>query len=179
MDKKIKDLANQNTSIRYLIITAICIACGIALPQAFHVIAFESAGKVFLPMHIPILICGFLCGWKYGLLCGLITPFLSSFTGMPQLFPTAVWMMFELAAYGCISGLLYKKYNAFISLIGAMFCGRVVLAITQFIIFSMIGQSFDLRVFLVSTFGTAIPGIFLQIIVIPALIKVLHKVGYI
>ncbi len=70
------------TTVKKAIITAICIALCVVLPQAFH--AIPNAGSIYLPMHIPVLLCGLVCGWPYGLLCGLAGPLLSSlFTGMP------------------------------------------------------------------------------------------------
>ena len=81
------------------------------------------------PMHIPVLLCGFICGWPWGLLVGLFAPILRSVTlGMPPLFPTAVCMAFELAAYGAVAGILYKtlpKKKCFIycALLGAMVIG--------------------------------------------------------
>ena len=54
-----------------LALTALCLALGLLLPLLFHAI---GSGSVFLPMHIPVLLCGFLCGWQYGAACGLLTP---------------------------------------------------------------------------------------------------------
>ena len=33
-----------------------------------------GAGMIFLPMHIPVLLCGLACGWPYGLICGVPVP---------------------------------------------------------------------------------------------------------
>ena len=98
----------MNSITRKLVSCALCIALGVLLPMAFHVI--PNAGSVFLPMHIPVLICGLFCGWPYGLACGILTPFISSVTtGMPpaMMLPQ---MMVELAVYGLVAGLC-EKYN--------------------------------------------------------------------
>ena len=93
------------SSVKKLVITAICAAFCVALPLAFHWI--PNAGTILLPMHIPVLLCGLICGWPYGMVCGLIGPLLSSFTGMP---PLAILpsMMVECATYGLVTGLMMR-----------------------------------------------------------------------
>ena len=93
----------KENQVKKLVMAAMCVALGIVLPMAFHTI--QNAGSIFLPMHIPVLICGLLCGWQYGLICGILAPVLSSlFTGMP---PAAILpaMLCELAVYGLITGI--------------------------------------------------------------------------
>ena len=95
----------MNQKTKDLVFAALCVALGLIVPQVFHLIPFVGAvpnlGGVFLPMHIPVLLCGFLCGWKYGAVCGAVVPFLSSIaTGMPVMWPQGVSMIFELAVYG-------------------------------------------------------------------------------
>ena len=110
----------KQSHTKNLVLTAFCIALCIVLPMAFHAI---GAGATFLPMHIPVLLCGLLCGWPFGAACGLIGPLLSSLlTGMPPAFPTLPAMMLELCAYGVLTGLFYRKLrgNLYLSLIGAM-----------------------------------------------------------
>jgi thiamine transporter ThiT len=88
---------------RRLVYAATCVALGVTLPLAFH--GVPNAGSVFLPMHIPVLLCGLLCGWAYGLACGFLTPLLSFlFTGMP---PAAFLpsLLCEMAVYGLAAGL--------------------------------------------------------------------------
>ena len=71
-------------SIKNMTLTAVCIALCVVLPIAFH--SIPDAGSVFLPMHIPVLICGMICGWPYGFICGLMGPLVSSaLTGMPPI----------------------------------------------------------------------------------------------
>ena len=104
----------KENQVKKLVMAAMCVALGIVLPMAFHTI--QNAGSIFLPMHIPVLICGLLCGWQYGLICGILAPVLSSlFTGMP---PAAILpaMLCELAVYGFDYGDLcvrhsYRKAN--------------------------------------------------------------------
>lgn len=59
-------------SVKNMTLTAVCIALCVVLPIAFH--SIPDAGSVFLPMHIPVLICGMICGWPYGFICGVMGP---------------------------------------------------------------------------------------------------------
>ena len=138
---------------------------------------------MFLPMHIPILLCGFVCGWPYGLVVGFVTPlFRSAILGMPPMFPTAVSMAFELAAYGFLAGLLYKllpKKNIYVlvSLVLSMLGGRIVLGIANLILYGASEKT--LNVFLIGAFTDAAPGIIIQLVLIPVLIIALVKANLI
>lgn len=160
-----------------LITTALCMALGLLLPSAFHLI---GAGTVFLPMHIPVLVCGMLCGWQYGAACGVIVPLLSSvLTGMPPIFPVAPAMMFELCAYGCLTGLFYRrfKFNIYLSLVLAMVGGRVVSGIANAIFMGVAGNPYGFSAFLSGAFVTALPGIVLQLVFVPILVMALQKLN--
>lgn len=156
----------------YLVKGSIFLAFGLIVPQLFHLVGM--AGPVFLPMHIPVLLCGFLLGPKMGLVIGAITPLLSSvLTGMPVLFPMGIIMMFELATYGLMSGYLYKirKHNVFVSLLISMLIGRLMSGVLNFILLSISGKGFVLTVFLTASFVTSLFGIILQLFIIPILVK--------
>ena len=163
---KTKDLARS----------AIFLALGLLIPYIFHVTGVP--GQVFLPMHIPVLLCGLLLGYPYGLVVGLITPFLNTLlTGLPPVYPVAIAMAFELAAYGLVAGWLYKgrKMNLFLSLIIAMAAGRAVLGAVNFILLGMTGKQYGLQVFISSAFITALWGIIIQFIVIPLVVRAVEK----
>jgi uncharacterized membrane protein len=163
---------------RPLVYAAICVALGVTLPLAFH--SIPNAGSVFLPMHIPVLLCGLLCGWAYGLACGLLVPLLSFLlTGMP---PAAYLpsMLCELAVYGLVSGLVCSLLPAkkpmislYIRLVSAMLAGRIVFGVLNALIFRAGDYSFS--VFLTAAFVTALPGIVIQLVLIPALVRALEK----
>ena len=165
-------------NIRKTVSTALFIAIGIALPLAFH--SIPNAGRVFLPMHIPVLLCGLVCGFPWGLACGIVTPLLSSLlTGMP---PAAMLpsMLCELAVYGLVAGLLMRCVpvkNAYakiyIALIGAMLCGRLVMGALNALIFS--AGNYSMQLWLAGAFVTALPGIAVQIVLIPPIIFGLRK----
>lgn len=161
-----------------LILAALCVALGVVLPLAFHAVA--NAGSIFLPMHIPVLLCGLICGWPYGLACGILTPLLSSvFTGMPPMayLPS---MLCELAVYGFVSGLLMRQIKTgklladlYLSLIAAMLAGRFVFGLLNALIFR--AGSYSLAIWVSASFITALPGIVIQLAVIPALVLALKK----
>ena len=163
----------MNSITRKLVSCALCIALGVLLPMAFHVI--PNAGSIFLPMHIPVLVCGLFCGWPYGL-----TPFISSVTtGMPpaMILPQ---MMVELAVYGLVTGLCAsyipvknEMTKLYMSLIIAMLAGRIVNGLVNTCILST--QGYTLSVFMSASFITCLPGIVIQLIVIPVLVRILNK----
>lgn len=168
----------RNTTTRNIIFTALCIAIGLLLPQLVKFVPVAYSGAVLLPMHIPVLVCGFLCGWRFGAVSGIVTPMLASLlTGMPPLFPNAVSMMFELAAYGLLTGLLYKLTNRkiFLTLIGAMLGGRIVLGLVNALLFSIADNVYGLAIFISGAFITALPGIIIQLILVPIIIRSLER----
>lgn len=158
-----------------MILSALFIAIGIILP--FITMQIPKVGNMLLPMHIPVMLCGFICGWPYGLAVGLIVPLLRSvLVGMPVMIPSAVTMAPELAVYGLMTGLLYKKlktnkYRIYISLISAMLLGRIVWGLASVVVFSLIGNSFTWKIFVTNGFINAVVGIVIQLIIIPPLVK--------
>ncbi len=167
-------------SINKLSLSALFLSLGLVLP--FLTGQIPEIGNMLLPMHIPILICGFVCGWKYGMAVGFITPLLRMMVfGMPPL-ATAMGMAFELAAYGTVTGILYRKLPSsklciYGSLLAAMIAGRLVWGLASVVIYGVSGAAFSWQIFIGSAILNAIPGIILQIILIPALIYALEKSG--
>lgn len=161
-----------------MVIAALCVAIGIVLPIAFH--SIPNAGSVLLPMHLPVLLCGLLCGPAYGLACGILTPLLSSLlTSMPgpAYLPS---MVCELAVYGLIAGLLIllvrtrsQVANVYISLVGAMLLGRVVYGIVNALIFR--AGEYSMTIWLTASFVTALPGIIIQLVLLPLIVLALRK----
>lgn len=82
----------------------------LALLLPFLTGQIPQIGNALSPMHIPVLLCGFVCGGPLGLVVGFIAPLLRYMLfGMPPIFPTGIAMAFELAIYGLAAGLLYKR----------------------------------------------------------------------
>ena len=163
---------------RNLVFTALCIAIGLLLPSVFHLF---GSGSQFLPMHLPVLLCGFLCGWPWGAACGLLTPLLSSLlTQMPPIFPTAPAMMLELCTYGILTGIFYRKLhlNVYLALLGAMLGGRVVSGLANALFMGIAHVPYGFEMFLTASFVTALPGIIIQLVIIPLLALALQKAGF-
>lgn len=161
-----------------LVLSAMFLALGILLPLLVgHLFPM---GWILLPMHVPVLLCGFICGGPWGLLVGVVTPLLSSvITGMPGLYPSAVAMAFELAAYGLLAGLFYKLFPRnigfiFVSLILAMIGGRIVWSLVSLVLYGIAGTAFTWG----DIFGGAVvmvfPGIIIQLVLIPAIMIALQ-----
>lgn len=170
----------KNKKIRDAVLAAMFLSIGFVLPMLTGQI--KEIGDTLLPMHMPILLCGLICGWKYGFLAGLLLPFLRGIImGMPPLYPNAVWMATELAAYGLVIGLVYghsKNKNTksiYISLISAMLAGRLVWGVTKAILLGLNGKAFTVAMFIAGGFADALPGILLQLILIPSLMLLLQK----
>ncbi|MCD6310549.1 MAG: ECF transporter S component, partial [Candidatus Eremiobacteraeota bacterium] len=159
------------------IISGIFITIGILLPIFFHAVGL---GAMFLPMHLPVLVGGFLLGGFQGFLIGFLTPILSALlTGMPPLYPpVALLMMFELGTYGLISGVLGKKpgLNVFISLVITLVGGRIVSGIVAWIMLPLFGLP-RLPIWAPFTAGLikSFPGIIIQLILVPTLVISIRK----
>ena len=167
--------------VRKLTYAALFLALAMVLP--FLTGQIPEIGKSLCPMHIPALLCGFLCGWPWGLAVGFIAPLLRSVVfGMPAMFPGAVAMAFELAVYGGMAGLLYlllprKPWGIYAALILSMIAGRIVWGIVRLILAGLSGSQFTWALFLAGAVTTAIPGIILQLVLIPVLVMALERAG--
>lgn len=169
----------RRLSTRNLALSSMFLALGLLLPMLTAQI--PSLGNKLLPMHIPVLLCGFVCGWPYGLAVGLIAPVLRSLLfGMPPMFPVAIAMSFELATYGLVAGYLYrllprKSSSVYLALIPAMLVGRIIWGGASYLLFGLNGAAFTWKVFLSGAFVNAVPGIVLQIFLVPAIIITLAQ----
>ena len=153
----------------------VLLALGLVLPQIFHAFGPQS-GQILLPMHIPVLLAGLLLGYFYGAFIGILTPLLSFIiTGMPPM-PILIFMIFELAAYGLVAGLLSKKLNVYLSLIIAMVSGRVVYALVLIVAGNILGLDVPKVASVLTSVATALPGIAIQLIFIPVIVLALRRV---
>lgn len=173
----------KNIRTRRLTYAAICLALCMVLP--FLIGQIPQVGQALSPMHIPVLLCGFLCGWPWGLAVGFIAPLLRSLLfGMPAFFPGACSMAFELAVYGAVTGLLYrwlpkKPGNVYVTLITAMIAGRLVWGAARFIFAGLQGTDFPFSAFLAGAVTNAVPGIVLHIVLVPLVVLALERAGLI
>ena len=168
-----------NPSVKKLVLSSLFLALSIVLP--LFISPIPEIGQRLLPMHIPVLLCGFFCGWKYGFLVGVLAPLLKTFfPPAPPLFPIAIAMSFELGAYGLLTGLLYHvfpKKNSFIymTLVTAMIFGRIIYGLVISILFLLDERVYTMTLFISSTVIDAIPGIILQLLIIPVIVIAIHK----
>ncbi|MBE6999286.1 MAG: ECF transporter S component [Clostridia bacterium] len=166
-------------TVKRLVYSALLLALALVLP--FLTGQIPQIGSALSPMHIPVLLCGFVCGAPWGMAVGLIAPIMRSLLfQMPPMWPTAFAMAFELAAYGFATGLLYKllpKKNImiYVNLVTSMLIGRVVWGLVRFLIAGLGGSEFSIALFVAGAFTQAIPGIILHIVLIPILVMALKK----
>ena len=171
---------SRTISLRNLVLSAMMLALAYVLP--FFTGNIPQIGSMLLPMHLPVLLCGFLCGGPWGAVVGLIAPLMrSAILGMPPPFPTAVAMAFELATYGFLSSFLFSKLpkknltSIYVSLLSAMVGGRLVWGVVTALLLAFGTSPFTLQAFWVGAVTSAIPGIILQLVAIPAIVLSLQK----
>lgn len=176
MQKKRINQAGKN-----LVSAAMLLALGLVLP--FLTGQIPQIGNMMLPMHLPVLLCGLICGWQYGGIVGFVLPlFRYVLFGAPPM-PAGAAMAFELAAYGAVVGFLYARSRwqcvvaLYRCLIAAMVAGRLVWAAARMVLLGVSSVPFTWEIFLSSALLTAIPGILLQLIVIPAVMVALNRTG--
>lgn len=162
-----------------MVLSSLFFALAYTLP--FLTGQIPEIGSMLCPMHLPVLLCGFICGVGWGAVIGFSVPLFRSLTlGMPPIFPTALCMAFELAVYGAAAGLMHKlfpKKKAFIycSLLVAMILGRVAWGVAMYVCLGVSGSAFTFAAFLAGAFTNAIPGIILQIVLVPLLVMILDN----
>ena len=175
-------MKNTKQTTRNFVLAAMFMALGLVLP--FLTGQIQQIGNMLLPMHLPVLVCGLICGWQYGAVVGFVLPLLRfALFGMPPIYPMGVSMAFELAAYGFLVGWLYShsRWQCIISLyrclLAAMVGGRLVWGAVRVLLSGVAGQAFTWEMFLSGALLTAIPGIVLQLTLIPALMLALDRSG--
>ncbi|MCI2058443.1 MAG: ECF transporter S component [Oscillibacter sp.] len=173
--------ASASPRVKRLAFSGVFLALALVLP--FLTGQIPQIGSALLPMHLPVLLCGFVCGWPWGLAVGAVAPLLRSvLMGMPPMFPTAAAMAFELAAYGAVSGLLCrilpkKPLSIYASLLGAMLAGRVLWGIVRYFFAGLAGSTFNMAAFWGGAVLSALPGIVLQLALIPLIVLSMQKAG--
>lgn len=186
-------MKKQPLYVKRLVLSAMFMALGLILP--FITGQLQQVGTMLLPMHIPVLLCGLICGWQYGAVVGFVLPLLRySLFGMPPIYPMGISMAFELAAYGAVIGICRKIFrrkkwfatvseskryilDIYFSLVVSMICGRIVWGLVRYALASVTRQVFTWQMFVAGAFVTAIPGIVIQLILIPALMIALERAG--
>jgi riboflavin transporter FmnP len=169
----------RRSAPRFIAYNALFLALAVLLPIGFHAIGI--GGRALLPMHLPVLLAGFVVGPIAGLVVGLLAPGVSFLlTGMPPTYAVPL-MSLELPIYGLVAGIAYRKLhlNIYIALILAMIVGRIMFGVGLLLLGLFMELPYTAAQFF-STGGaivTGIPGIIIQLIVIPLLVAALKRTG--
>lgn len=173
-------MSGNGKYLRKTVSAALFLALGMILPLLTAQV--KEIGDTLLPMHLPVMLCGLICGWQYGASVGLLLPFCrAAVFGMPPLYPNAVWMAAELATYGLVLGLLYARVarrstpRLLLCLAAAMIAGRLVWGIVKAVLLGLGGNAFTLHAFIIGGFADALPGILLQFLLIPLLMRLYER----
>ena len=167
------------SKINRLVYASLFLALALVLP--FLTGQIPQIGAMLTPMHFPVLLCGFLCGWQWGIAVGFAAPLLRSVLfGMPVMYPMAVCMALELATYAAVAGMLYrvfpkKRRFLYVSLIISMILGRLVWGLARFLCAGLDISTFGLSAFWTGAVAMSVPGILLQLLIVPALVIVSEK----
>ena len=170
----------KNNNLLNVVLSAMFLALTIVLP--FVTGQIKAIGNMLLPMHLPVMLCGLVCGWQYGLVVGIVAPIMrSALFGMPVMYPHAINMVFELATYGFVIGYLFSRAkwkcikSLYRCLIISMIVGRIVKGIVECILLGFGDNGFTFAAFISDAFLNALPGIILQLVLIPAIMLILGK----
>jgi niacin transporter len=156
-----------NPTPKFLVRTALFLALAVLFPIAFH--QFGMAGRIFLPMHIPVLLAGFICGPASGFLIGLLAPGLSFLiTSFPPSYAVPL-MSIELPLYGLVAGLFYYrlKLNIYIALAIALVAGRLGFALGLLILGLFLELPYGVAFYFKVAVVAGIPGIGIQFLILP------------
>ncbi len=172
--------AKTTISIRKLTLTAMFLALGMVLPMAFGQI--PRIGSMLLPMHIPVFLCAFICGWPYGVTVAILLPLIRSLLfSRPALYPDAVAIACEMATYALVAGVIYARAKCrntgmvYLSLAVAMVAGRVVRTVVQLALLNLSDIPFSYSAFFMGTLVAGIPGVILQLLIIPAVMLLFRR----
>ncbi len=170
----------KNVHLKNLTLSAMFLGLGFVLP--FLTGQIPQIGSMLLPMHIPVFLCAFICSWKYGVAVAFILPLLRSVIfGVPNMYPEAISIALEMATYAFVAGFLYgiSKHKCIFalyrSMLIAMVAGRVVRCIVQLSLMGIKGVPFSFEVFFTSVILRGVPGMILQLTLIPGVMLLLHK----
>ena len=171
-----------------VVTTAMLCAFAVVISSAMHNLA-GSVTKSLSPMHLPVFMAGILCGNWLGLICGACAPVLGFLTSGRPAFPNSmIPMMFELATYGFVSGLMRNifvknpkthKFASVLALVVAMVAGRVVNGFAGGIVLAIGGAPLGASILakLASGFTSTWIGIIVQLILVPAILFAMQKSG--
>ena len=165
------------TKTRFISHTGLFLGLAVLLQVVFH--AFGASGRIFLPMHIPPLLAGFLIGPLSGVIVGILAPGLSHLlTGMPPTYAVPL-MSLELPIYGLVAGMAYQRLNLniYISLIVALLFGRIMFALGLLVLGLFMKLPYGASEFIAggAALVHSLPGVAIQIALVPVLVASLKR----
>ena len=184
-----RTVAEEFAWARDLSLGGLFIALGVVVPIVFHMVGGGHLGSVFLPMYAPVLACAMLVSPGVAFLVGLLTPALSSLlTGMPPVLPVLPLMMVELSLMALVASLLRRKLGLHVILATAatLVVGRVVMGLTVFAAVQLLPHTLVLGLppimlnpltYVAAATVKAVPGLVLQMIVVPAAVLAIERVS--
>jgi len=164
-----------NPTPKLIVRTALFLALAVVFPIAFH--QFGMAGRYFLPMHIPVLLAGFISGPVAGVVAGLLAPGLSfALTGMPPSYAVPL-MTLELCLYGLTAGLFYYKLrlNVYIALVISLVLGRIGFALGLLILGLFLELPYGVKTYFSVAVVAGLPGIAIQLVFIPPIVAAVMR----
>ena len=173
-------MSSRNRSY-FVTLSAMFLALALVLPLLTGQV--QQLGNALCLIHIPVLLCGYFCGPWYAMAVGFAAPLLRfAIFGMPPVYPIGAAMAVELAAYGAIAGLLHrmlprKKVSIYAALVSAMLGGRIAWGAARYAFAGLSGSEFPFSAFIAGAVTNALPGIALQLILVPLLVMALDKAG--
>ena len=159
---------------KYIIGTILLSGIGITLPRVFHILAGNTAGATFLPMHIAVLIAALTFGITIStIVAGSSVIFSYLLTGMPSL-ARLPYMLIELLIYAVLLSIFNKKFNSYISLIATIILGRVIYAGVLAFSVNVLGLS-TYGISAIESIKVGLLGIIIQLLFIPIIAKIINE----
>ena len=160
--------------LRSMVTSAVMGALALILPIVFHIVGL---GSNFLPMLLPLLLNAFLSSVGWAVLTAALVPWVSAFaTGMPPIYPpVALVMSAEAGCMAFVAGIVYRvgRRHVWPALIAAIVTDRMV----SFLLTLALSSRFGLpaRAVAIGSLVHGLPGVALQLAVIPIVLKGLSE----
>lgn len=156
-----------------MVVSAALVALGIVVPLGFHAVGL---GSRFMPMILVMMLNGFLLPLGWAALTGAIVPVASCLlTGMPPLYPPFfLTMSAELALASVVVSLVFSRTAPRIwpALLSGIALDRVISIILTYYLAGWF--SLPPRLFTFAHFAQSLPGIALQLTVVPLVLRAIQ-----
>ena len=161
-------------TLRGMVTSAAMAALGIILPMVFHAVGL---GSKFMPMVLVLLLNGFLSPLPWAMLTGAVVPIASGLmTGMPPLYPPyCLAMSGEMALASGLAALVYRATQRRIwpALLATVIFDRAASVALAYALADKFGL--PPRIVSIASFAQGLPGIVLQLTVIPLVVSALAR----